>query len=895
MALAPGTHVGPYEITGIIGAGGMGEVYRARDPRLRRDVAIKVLSSAAPYDVDRLGRFEQEACAAAALNHPNILTVHEIGSGEGSPYVVSELLDGETLRAKLEHGPLPLRIAIEYAMQMLNGLAAAHQKGIIHRDLKPDNLFVTTDDRVKILDFGLAKLVQPDMTGQSAAALPTRPPETTPGMILGTIGYMSPEQVRGQQVDQRSDLFNVGAILHEMVSGEQPFKGGSAADVMSAILHAEPTDLSTTGRVPPALDRIIRHCLVKDAAQRFQSARDVAFALEGLSDTSAAAVATRSRPVPSRKPVVAAAALALLIAAAWLSFSFFRSRQSPVPVVENVARVTHEPGFSEWPTWSPDGRMFAFSSNKNGNFDIYLARAGAGQEVVNVTRDSSDSVQPAFSPDGASIAFVSTRSSRRPLTKIGTYAGQGFRSYGGDIWVTPVLGGQPRRLAPDGNFPAWHPDGRSIAYVSGDESQRSILSVSADGGSPRPLLAPDASNWEIVRLAYVPGGRWISFETGEGLIFLMPAGGGTPKQLLRGRAHTWAASGRRLYYLHVGGTASKIEAADVTEASDGLTISTVAIVGTNTAPIQQLAMAPDGGTLLVADIQESLSLTRLALTPAGDDVVAQEETLDSGQVRNRYPTVSPNGGRILFGSNRFGLQDLWTIDVVTGQRHRVELPRVPYEGATGCWLSDSQVVVMTVEKGANTFWRVALDGSETEQLVPPGEGGPAVSTGSFACAVSPDGKTFLYHRLVGNFTQIKLLDVASRRERMLTSSPSQKYDATWSPDGRWIAFATNSDGGINVWRIAAAGGEERPLTNGVDRIRHFFYSPDGRWLYIQPNHRNIYRMPADGGARHPVTRFRESSGLYIEEPTISPDGRYLVYVRDNGGSSLWLFTLKGRW
>ena len=538
--------------------------------------------------------------------------------------------------------------------------------------------------------------------------------------------------------------------------------------------------------------------------------------------------------------------------------------------------------------------MFAFSSNKNGNFDIYLARAGAGQEVVNVTRDSSDNVQPAFSPDGASIAFVSTRSSRRQLTKIGTYAGQGFRSYGGDIWVTPVLGGQPRRLAPDGNSPAWHPDGRSIAYVSGDESQRSIMSISADGGSPRPLLPAAASRWEIVRLAHVPGGRWISFETSDGLVLVMPAGGGTPKQLLRGRGHTWAASGRRLYYLHVGGTASKIESADVAEAGDGLTIKQVAIVGTNTAPIQHLAMAPDGGSLLVADIQESLTLMRVALTPGGDDVVAPEETLDSGQVRNRYPAVSPNGERILFGSNRFGLEDLWTIDVSTGQRHRVELPRVPYDGANGCWLSDTQVVVMTVEKGVNTFWRVALDGSETEQLVAPGEGGPAVSTGSFACGVSPDGKTLLYHRLVGNVTQIKLLDLASRRDRTLTSSPSNKYDAAWARDGKWITFATNSDGGINVWRIAAGGGEERPLTNGVERIRHMFYSKDGRWLYIQPNHRNIYRMPADGGPRHPVTHFRDSSGLFIEEPTISPDGRYLVYARDTGGSSLWMFTLKGR-
>jgi Tol biopolymer transport system component len=645
--------------------------------------------------------------------------------------------------------------------------------------------------------------------------------------------------------------------------------------------------------VPLSLDRIIQHCLAKDAAQRFQSARDVAFALEGVFDAGAV-TAPVGRRVPAGKLLAAAASLALVVAAAWLFFSLYRSSGAPVPSVQNVVRITHDPGFSEWPTWAPDGRMFAFSSNRSGNFQIYLARVGGNEDVVDVTRDSSDNVQPAFSPDGASIAFVSTRSSRRPLTKIGTYAGLGFRSVGGDIWVAPVLGGQPRRLAADGNYPVWHPDGRTITYVAGDETQRSIMSVSVDGGSPRPLLPGAASKWEIVRLAHVPGGRWISFETSEGLVLVIPAEGGTPRELLRGRGHAWAASGRRVYYLHVGGTASKIEATDVSEGSDGLTTRNSTIVGTNTAPIQHLAMSPDDGSLLAADIQESLGLTRLALTPNGDDVAGQEETLDSGQVRDRYPAVSPDGRRILFGSNRYGLQDLWTIDMNTGERHRVGLPRAFYEGATGCWLNDRQVVVMTQEKAMNAFWRVALDGSETEQLVPPGEGGPAVSSGSFACVVSPDGNTLAYPRLVGNFTQIKLLDLGSRHERTLTSSPSQKYDAKWSRDGKWLLFAKNSDAGINVWKIAAAGGEELPLTKGVDRIRHFFFSPDGRWLYIQPNHRNIYRMPAEGGPRYQITHFPEVSGLFIEEPTLSPDGRYLVYARDYGGSSLWMFTLKPR-
>ena len=893
MPLLPGTWLGPYEITAAIGAGGMGEVYRARDPRLRREVAIKVLPASAAADADRLRRFEEEACAAAALNHPNILTVHEIGIAEGPPYVVSELLEGETLRARLERAPVSVRIALEHAIQILNGLAAAHDKGIVHRDVKPENLFITADGRVKILDFGLAKLLLPAPAADVAGAQ-TRAGDTTPGVMLGTIGYMSPEQVRGSAVDQRSDLFSVGTVLHEMLSGKRPFDGDSPADVMSAILHAEAPDLSAAGRrISPPLDRIVRRCLEKEPARRFQSARDLGFALEAVSGDSGSIEVARPVPATRRGALLAAAIAVAAVAASmvWL----LSGRLTPVPsaFVQNAARVTHELGFSEWPTWSPDGRMFAFASNRGGNFDIYLARVDGGQEFMNVTRDASDNVQPAFSPDGASIAFVSTRSSLRPLTKIGTFSGLGFRSYGGDIWVIPAFGGQARRLAPDGNSPAWSADGRTIAYVSGDESQKTILTVPVDGGPPQPLLPKESSRWEIVRIAYSPNGRWISFETAEGSVFVMPVAGGMPTELVRGRAHTWAASGRHLYFLSVGQTASRIEAADIRERDQRLTVTNVRVVGANTGPLQHMAMAPDGEHLLVSDIEESVNLTRSPLTADGDNLAGPEEMLGTGHVRDRYPVVSADGRRILFGSNRFGLQEIWTIEMDSGQRKRVELPRVPYEGVTGCWLRDNRhIVVMTVTGNMNALWRLALDGSAMEQIVAPGPGGTAVTAGGWACAASPDGRTLLYPRQVGEFTQLILLDMSSKRERQLTTSFSRKYEAKWSPDGRWVAFATTSSGGINIKRIGAAGGEEQPLTDGVERIRHFFYSPDGRWLYVQPNHRNIYRMPADGGPRQPVTRFPETSSLFIEEPTISPDGRYLVYGRDRGGSSIWMLTLK---
>ena len=320
MALSPGSRLGPYEILAPIGAGGMGEVYRARDERLKRDVAIKVLPPSFAADADRLRRFEQEAQAAGGLNHPNIIAVHDIGSHQGAPYLVTELLEGETLRAGLVAGPLPLRKAIDYGLQIARGLAAAHEKGIVHRDLKPENLFLTTDGRVKILDFGLARVTQPEGPGASETNSPTATPGTEPGMVLGTLGYMSPEQVRGRPADARSDIFSFGAILYEMLSGHRAFRGDSAADTMSAILKEDPPELTPANpSIPPGLERIVRHCLEKNPIERFRSAHDLAFGLEALTGSSsaggAAAVAGEPARVLGRRAAVASAVLALAVAA----------------------------------------------------------------------------------------------------------------------------------------------------------------------------------------------------------------------------------------------------------------------------------------------------------------------------------------------------------------------------------------------------------------------------------------------------------------------------------------------------------------------------------------------------------------------------------------------------
>ena len=339
MRLPLGTALGPYELTGALGAGGMGEVYRARDPRLHRDVAIKVLPPAFAEDDERLRRFEQEARAAGLLNHPNIVAIYDFGTHDGAPYVVSELLEGETLRHRIGGHALSPRKAVDIAIQLMHGLAAAHHRGIVHRDLKPDNIILTRDGQVKILDFGLAKLTLPDPGGQAVSRSATFGVDTGPDAVWGTAGYMSPEQVRGKPVDYRSDLFSFGAILYEMLSGRRAFKGDTPADTTSAILREDPPEITGTGHaIPPALERIVRHCLEKNPEERFQSARDVAFDLESITGISGSSSLAMPGTAPRRgvrrgvrASVVAAVALAALAGTFWLGSAVVGGRHATVP------------------------------------------------------------------------------------------------------------------------------------------------------------------------------------------------------------------------------------------------------------------------------------------------------------------------------------------------------------------------------------------------------------------------------------------------------------------------------------------------------------------------------------------------------------------------------------
>ena len=449
MPLATGSKLGPYEIIGSIGAGGMGEVYRARDSRLQRDVAIKVLPASFASDPERLRRFEQEARVVGALNHPNIVAVHDVGSHEQGPYLVSELLEGESLRRHLDGTALPARKAIEYGMQIARGLAAAHEKGIVHRDLKPDNVFVLNDGRIKILDFGLAKLVREESFAAVAGSQTIGEAGTTPGQVLGTVGYMAPEQVRGQAADARSDIFAFGAILYEMLSGKVAFHRDSSVETLNAILKEEPHELSeVVPNMSPGLERVVRHCLEKNPAQRFQSASDIAFDLEMLSTQSGTGTRLKAAAEErrSRWKLVGLATIAL---GAMLAAVYLAARRGPPPLSPRFHQLTFQRGTIYGAKFAPDGQSILYSAAWNG----------AAQEQVYTTRTDALMSRPIELPD-ADVLSISTKGEMAIRQK--TDSGPVPR---GMLAVVPLTGGAPRDLQGDVMHASWSPDGQSLAVV----------------------------------------------------------------------------------------------------------------------------------------------------------------------------------------------------------------------------------------------------------------------------------------------------------------------------------------------------------------------------------------------------------------------------------------------
>ncbi len=554
MNLTPGTKLGPYEIVSLIGAGGMGEVYRARDSRLKREVAIKVLPQALSLDADRLRRFEQEALATAALNHPNILAVFDIGTEGARPYVVSELLEGETLRERLRSGAIQVRKALDFAMQMARGLAAAHEKGIVHRDLKPENLFLTKDGRLKILDFGLAKLTQTD--SGSNTSMPTVTHGTEAGVVLGTAGYMSPEQVRGQALDPRSDIFSFGAILYEMISGKRAFHGDTPADTMSAILKEDPADFAETNRnVSPALERIVQHCLEKNPESRFHSASDIAFDLEhltGISSTSARAVPVEVAQASHKRLIYLAGGVALALA--MLGLGWWLGRAGGVAPMAEYKQITFRTGLIGNARFSPDGSIVYSATWEGGDQQLYLARTDdPGSRELNL----KDAELLAISKGGELAVRLNTNF-YGGYARVGTLA------------RVPLSGGTPREVLDNVQDADWSPNGESLAVVRYmPENNHWRLEY------PIGKVLFDGINW-ISHPKISPDGKWVAFADHEnaggddqGSVAVIAADGtGSEKKLSTNWVSVegvlWSPAGDEVWFTSSGsGTASNPRAVNL--------------------------------------------------------------------------------------------------------------------------------------------------------------------------------------------------------------------------------------------------------------------------------------------------------------------------------------------
>jgi len=894
MGLTPGTRLGSYEILGPLGAGGMGEVYRARDSRLHREVAIKVLPAGFSADPERLARFEREARVLASLNHPAIAAIYGIEESGGTRFLVLELVEGETLAERVAASPVPVEETLALGRQIAEALGAAHDKGIVHRDLKPANIKVTPSGKVKVLDFGLAKAFAPETQATELSHSPTvTSGGTQHGVVLGTAAYMSPEQARGKPVDRRTDIWSFGCVLYELLTGRRAFEGETVSDVMVSVLSREPDWNALPANTPPRVRELLRRCLRKDPEKRLHDAADARLEIEEPDDAPAitSAVVPRARARPTLAWIaIAIAAAGIGALAAWRMTRRAAGPASSDPVISKLARITHDAGRSEWPAWSADGTLLAYASDRSGNYDIFVRRGDGGQDV-NVTNDPGQDIQPAFSPDGNSIAFVSTRSSRTGLVRIGGTLARNVRTFGGDLWVVPALGGAARRLAPDANSPAWKPDGKGIVYVSGLENRRTVMEVPAGGGASRALLAGENATWELNRLACSPDGRWISLEDQIAGIVLMPSGGGKPRMTIpNGFGHAWDGAGR-LYFVTTnpqGGTALQMVAID---PDKGTLLGSPRTIGLVTGSLWELTVSADGRRIAASEEEGSRHLTRLPLAPGGGSPSGAEEPLSAGRVKDGYPAISPDNRQVGYISDILGRTELWILDLEKRQRRRLQLPGNDL-GQTGpAWLPDGRHIVLSRLLVGNiaTNWLVAVDGSGAEELM------TRMSTAGsgWLIAPTPDGKRLFYPaRNEAGVQQIYVLDLASRKSRQITSGPGNNFDIVLSPDGRTMAVTAVQDGVTQLFRTGIDGGPMQQLTTGYERMRHPFYSPDGKWIYIQPSHRNIYRVPAEGGRLEQVTKFPDA-GLFLEEPTISPDGHYLYYCRGSGGSSLWLLTAAG--
>ncbi len=871
MSLASGRRLGPYEVSGVLGAGGMGEVYRARDTRLGRDVALKVLPADVAGDPERRRRFEIEARAVAALNHPGLLALFDVGEADGVAFLVTELLEGETLRSRLERGPVAFERAVEWGAAAADALAAAHERGIVHRDLKPENLFLTRDGRLKILDFGLAKELTATPVGSENVTLSA---PTAAGVVLGTLGYLSPEQARGEPVDGRSDIFSLGCVLYEALTGHRPFGGKTAQDHIAAVLRDDPPDAaSIRADAPAGLTRVVQRCLAKAPEQRFQSTSDLAFALRSTALASAQSVAT---PRPRPRARVGGVLLALALGLAGLAAGYWLrpSSEAPEPVV-----LALTPGTSREasPAISPDGKFVAYLASEGDRTDVWVQFVGGGAGV-NLTAASGLEIQgqatiggPEISPDGSSIAV-----------RAGP-PGQAYTQRG--VWLIPApLGGPPRKLLDRAAGLRWSADGSRIAYMRPDPARGdAILTARSDGTEEREVVAA-TGGLHFHEPTWSSDGAWIYFIRGlmpnndaPTEIWRVPSAGGTAERVVgtQGVARDPELTPDGSGLIYAGDQSRGALNLWWRRLRDGRERRLTRGVGDYLAP----RISRDGrrlvceartsvGSLRVLDAHAPLPGLGHALTGAGAEDASPSSARD---------------GRLAFSSARSGTYDIWTSDgdggnarPLTSDAENDSLPAISPDG--------SRVAFVSNRGGQRSLWLVSTAGGAPRLVVPAN----VVDRPSW----SPDGRSLVY-AAEGEDSELGLWTVSADGGAPVAVPGVRGRNPAWSPASDLIAYFTSSESaGLGV-RFTSSRGEQRlnrldVKTALVDALA-FSWTGSRLAIGISPGSgkAEVVVVDLEGGHERSVFRLPPFTGL--RGIAWTPDDSRLVYGLVQHESRILLF------
>jgi eukaryotic-like serine/threonine-protein kinase len=865
--LSPGTRLGPYEILSPLGAGGMGEVYRAKDPRLNRDVAIKLLPGEFLESEESRLRFEREAKALAALNHPNIAAIYsfeEIPSSSASSrhILVMELLEGETLRAKLNAGPLPAKKILSIASQVAEGLAKAHAAGVVHRDLKPENLMVTPDGLVKILDFGLAKLAGPPEASEEASIAPTVSGGTEPGMVMGTVAYMSPEQAVGRPLDFRSDQFSLGAVMYEMAAGHRPFERATRPETLTAILREEPEPLSSAALATPApLRWIVERCLAKDPDERYASTRDLA---RDLSQTAArltsmsspgpaaSGVAPRKKSLARAGLVLLGAALGLLAAGVAMRVRGFGRAEAP----PRLTRATFSPGLQEQPAFSPDGKFLAYVTDERGNLDIVVEPRGGGTPI-RVAATDADEAQPAWSPDGTKIAFCSARDhggrlnfalGQEALTEL-------VDGRGGDLFIAPALGGTAVKLVDNGYYPAWSPDGKRIVFQSDRGGKWDLWTISSDGGPPAQLTNDAEFDYQP---SWSPDGKWVAYGSGVAgatNLRVVPAAGGTPMELTHVATFvlhpSWSPDGHSIVYSTLDNVTNLWEL----PVSGGKAAGTPRRVTLGAGQDVDAAVSRDGKSIALATTRTNGDVWELSLASGALRQVTSETTLE------QYPQLSPDGKALLVESDRTGQLAIWTLDL--SGKFLEKISTIEPTGAH--WSPDGRQVSYILGGTIRVHTLGNVSGVDT-----------GVRTSS-PVPFSSDGTTLAF--VAPGDPALSVYTISSRAVRRLgaVQGATSIEVSTWSPDGSALVAHVHKGTTRELWIFPADGSAPKQLTSGEFEASH------GRWSPVNPDeilflrdHRRLCVVSVSTGRIRDLP-FHLDGSYFLDYPSWARDGKRVFF------------------